>query len=62
MCSCSTKGRARLVIEKQRQRKRWTEEKAAWTEMAEVTISVIVNLATSLTTCFSCRGRNKDTA
>jgi len=29
MCSCSTKGRASLVIEKQRQRKRWAEEEAA---------------------------------
>jgi len=38
MCSCSTKGRASLIIEKQRQRKRWAEEEvAAWTEMEEVT-------------------------
>jgi len=29
MCSCSTKGRASLVIKKQRQRKRWAEKEAA---------------------------------
>jgi len=31
-----------LVIEKQRQKKMWAEEKAAWTEMAEVTVSAMV--------------------
>jgi len=40
MCSCSTKGQASLVIAKQRPTKRWAEEVAAWTEMAEVTVSV----------------------
>jgi len=37
MCTCSTKGRASLVIGKLRQKKRRAEEKATWTEKAEVT-------------------------
>jgi len=48
---------------KQGQSKRWAEEEAPWTKMAEVTskCNEYNNLTTSLNTCFYCRGTNNNT-